>query len=100
MSWRYTIALPPPGAADVTIREMSKQIASDPLVKIELPGASTQFVFEVADSTPVSLILVDIDEAGNRSDPSQPFTFMSDADDIPPPQPGSMSITNREEIPD
>ncbi len=92
-------ALPTPGASDVAQRELTVTVnGGDPPLVQTMQGAvlvSDEMVFTDADE--LSVTLVDIDEHGNRSQPSAAFSY-SVVDDVPPPQPGDLGVSAKRQI--
>lgn len=88
-----------PGAADVSTREMTITINSvDPPTVKTMAGSTLiteEFVFNDGDQ--LSVTLIDIDAHGNRSVPSAAFVYTV-VDDIPPPQPGPISVAAKRQI--
>jgi len=99
MALQYTIGLPGPKAQDVNVREMSLTKDGGTPEVTNLAADATEFKFIVQPGVQCSLVLVDIDKAGNRSEPSDPLSFTA-TDNIPPGKPGELSVTNVEEVPD
>jgi hypothetical protein len=94
----FSITLPPPGANDVVSRQLTiaRDDTTDEPTVITLPGDAT----ESADMTgeqglTVLAQLIDIDDAGNQSAPSN-ATFVL-ADTIAPPAPGALGIAVKAE---
>lgn len=88
----YDVTLPTPGAADVVGREFSVKVGEGEAVITPLDGTATLVSGIKAERDAiVTLTLVDIDDAGNRSE-ARVLTFTS-ADTIAPPQPGEMSVS-------
>lgn len=86
----FSVLLPTPGATDVVKRELSVTIGEEPTQTKELTTETEVTGFSGADNAQVSLSLVDIDDAGNRS-PERSQTFVL-VDSLAPPQPGEMGI--------
>jgi len=95
---KYTINLPPAGASDVGQREVTTTVNSDPPKTTALPETATTYVDTFQNGDNVSIVLVDVDKAGNRSQPSDPLGFTA-TDTFPPPKPGELAIGNVEEVP-
>jgi len=87
----FRIVLPPPGASDVTARELAYQIGDGEQVIETLEASATELAgLSGNDNDQVVVSLTDIDDAGNRSEPrEQTFTL---TDTIAPPQPGEMGL--------
>jgi len=98
MALKYTIQLPPPGASDVVSREVTATVNADPPKTTALPGSALEVVELFQHGDNVSIVLVDVDGAGNRSQPSDPLGFTA-ADTFPPPKPGELAIGNVEQVP-
>jgi len=93
----FVLNLPPMGASDVVSRELTVKVGeSDPVVS-QLPGSAiTSESMSGADNAPVVGQLVDIDDAGNRSE-AREFSFVL-LDTLAPPIPGEISIMVTGEI--
>lgn len=87
----YTLQLPPAGAPDVVTRELSVFVNGGETPRDVLP-ASDGMELSFHDNDIVTLVLVDIDDAGNRSEPSPALNFTA-ADTIAPPAPGELGVT-------
>jgi len=87
---QFVVQLPPTGAADVIERRFTLE---SPLGKtdITLPGDATLVEgLEAPEATELTLTLVDVDDAGNKSEPRvQTVTLV---DNLAPPQPGEMGV--------
>ncbi len=85
--------LPAVGASDVAKRELTVTVnGGDPPAVTTMNGQpllSDEMVFNVNDV--LSVTLVDIDGAGNRSQPSAALAYTV-TDTVPPPQPGVLSV--------
>ncbi len=96
----YIFALPPVGASDVAKRELTVTVnGGDPPLTRSYDGqpvVSDEFIF--ADHDHVSLTLVDIDGAGNRSSSSAALSF-DVVDDVPPPAPGDLGVKTKRQMP-
>jgi hypothetical protein len=87
----FKLVLPAPSAQDVVTREVTVQIAGQEPTVDTLPGEALEMIgLSGNDGDTVSGSLVDIDDAGNRSE-SRNFDFVL-ADTIAPPQPGEVSL--------
>lgn len=87
----FKLFLPVSGASDVATRVLTVQIADKEPVRFELPGsAGWQDGFEAEVGDIVRGSLVDVDGAGNRSEPSE-FAFEI-TDVIAPPKPGDVQL--------
>lgn len=86
----YKLILPPPGAPDVVTRELAvfKNGGAEPHAILSVVDGQ-EITFDQGDV--VTLRLVDIDDAGNRSEPSPPFDFVA-TDTIAPPAPGAPGV--------
>ena len=86
----FVLTLPERSAKDVVARELT--VSVDGVETVEsLNGDSLESqVYSGLDNAAVAGRLVDIDDAGNRSDPSE-FTFVL-VDTIAPPAPGQVGL--------
>lgn len=98
-SFGLKFQLPPPGASDVTTRELSVTVnGGDPPQIHNLAGSTLvtdEMVFQADDQ--LVLTLVDIDAKGNRSQASAAFS-LTVVDDIAPPQPGELGVAEKRQI--
>lgn len=94
---KFKLVLPAPGAADVVKRELSVKIADADAVLAELAADALEADgYEGQDDDAVEVSLVDIDDAGNRSEARvQTFTL---ADTIAPPVPGEIGLVVTAEV--
>jgi hypothetical protein len=84
----YALSLPPAGAPDVVLRELTVTVngaAREPIAVAD--GHELGF----AQGDAVGLVLVDVDDAGNRSQPSPALEFVA-TDTLPPPPPGDLGV--------
>ena len=92
MALVYTVSAGPAVDADVTGRQLTVMVNGEVISTVELSGSATDLgEFKVEQNSNVSLSLVDIDDAGNRSQPAV-LEFVA-TDTIPPAQPGSFGVT-------
>jgi hypothetical protein len=86
----FVLTLPERSAKDVVARELT--VSVDGVETVEsLNGDSVESqVYSGLDNAAVAGRLVDIDDAGNRSEPSE-FTFVL-VDTIAPPAPGQVGL--------
>ncbi len=92
-------SLPPVGAADVATRELSVTVNGAAPALTPLPGQpllTPEMVFDQDDQ--LLIVLTDVDGAGNRSLPSNPFSYAV-VDDVPPPQPGELGVSAKRQLP-
>lgn len=86
----YGIAPAAPTVSDVTSQELTIVVAgSDPDVRTVAVGGSVEL--SLTDGASVSVTQVDIDDAGNRSEPGPAIDFVAN-DTIPPPAPGQPTV--------
>lgn len=93
----FVLTLPVPGASDVVARELFVSVAGgEPQVQT-LDGAALESseLSGEQDNTVIGT-LVDIDDAGNRSD-ARDFSFVL-VDNLAPPQPGELGIRVTSEV--
>jgi len=93
----YSFTLGPPGAGDVVSRELTTVVDGGAAQKTTLPGSATTYSATFEHGQNVSMNLVDIDGAGNRSPPSPTLSFTA-ADTFPPPAPAIPVISNVEQV--
>lgn len=87
----FHIVLPPKSAADVVARELTVTLAeSEPETVVLAADAASSGTFKGDQGTEVNILLVDIDDAGNRSAASGANFILQDT--VAPPQPGELSI--------
>lgn len=87
----FILNLPEKSAADVVSRELSVSVAgAEAEVMSVAADATSSQEFTAEQGATVSGSLVDIDDAGNRSQPRE-FSFVL-ADTIAPPQPGDVGL--------
>ncbi len=99
---RHTIALPPVTAGDEAKRKVHYSVNGGPDTHLEInPDAAGAFPptftvdFQAGDA--VKMTLSDFDKSGNESPESDPLEFTA-ADTFPPAKPGSLGVTNVEQI--
>lgn len=87
----FILNLPEKSAADVVSRELSVSVAGAEAEVLSVAAdATSSQEFTAEQGATVSGSLVDIDDAGNRSQPRE-FSFVL-ADTIAPPQPGDVGL--------
>lgn len=86
----YQLILPPPGAPDVVKRTLKSTVNGVEQPDVDI--VSDPFEVTFADNDSVTLSIVDTDDAGNVSPPSEPFAFTA-TDTIAPPQPGQVGVS-------
>lgn len=92
MALVYSVTAGPPVDADVTSRELTVVVNGETLSTTSLNGSATDLgEVKVEQDAVVVLSLVDIDDAGNRSQPAT--TQFTATDTIPPAQPGQFGVT-------
>jgi hypothetical protein len=85
------LILPAPGASDVVSRELTVRIGTGEPMVAKLQGDVLVYSgYEGNDGDAVEGQLVDIDDAGNRSE-ARTFSFVL-ADTIAPAQPGEVGL--------
>ena len=89
----YRVSAAAPVDADVVSRLLTLVVNGEDLGTAELPASAAEglSVFSVPQGAEVVLTLVDVDDAGNKSEPAV-LTFTA-TDTIPPQQPGSFGVT-------
>ena len=92
----FTLELPAPGASDVVTRKLSVKVGSADAVSVDLAIGDAVPEFSGNDNDVVEGYLVDVDDAGNGSLPSE-FSYVL-TDTIAPPAPGQVGLkVTREE---
>ena len=88
---KFALVLPAPGAADVVQRELVFAVAGGTPITQNVSGSATEGEeFDGVEGDVVAGSLVDIDDAGNRSEPR---TFeLTLTDTIAPAQPGEVGV--------
>lgn len=96
---KFYLALPAKSAPDVVARELTVALAgNEPVVyTLDADAVATDELVGF-DNDAVVGSLVDIDDAGNRSAPSE-FSFVL-TDTIPPPVPGAVGLVVTDEVAD
>jgi hypothetical protein len=94
--FKYTFGLPAASAPDVAKFVVMVEV-DGAVEQFELAATETTFARSFAPGANVNITLVDVDSAGNASQPSTPLTFTV-TDTVPPPTPGPLSIQNVEEV--
>jgi hypothetical protein len=92
----FEFELPAPGASDVVTRKLTVKVGSADASTVDLAVGAASPEFSGADNDVVEGSLVDVDDAGNSSEPSN-FSFVL-TDTIAPPLPGQVGLkVTREE---
>jgi hypothetical protein len=92
----FDVSLPPKAAPDVAKRLLTVVINGSTEVLELLPDASVYTGLQGPQDASVSLSLVDLDDAGNSSPPSELAFVLLDT--VPPPQPGMLGVSVTAEI--
>ena len=88
----YSVSAGPVVDADVVKRVLTATVNGEARDPSDFPADTTGFgEVGFADNDSVVLSLVDVDDAGNSSEPAV-FEFVA-TDTIPPAQPGSFGVT-------
>ena len=88
----YSIAAGPPVDADVVARELTVLVNGSQVAQQTLTGSATDLgEVRAVHGDAVVLLLVDIDDAGNRSEAAR--VEFAAADTIPPARPGEFGVT-------
>lgn len=97
--FRYEVELPQldPGS-DVSERKIRAHVeGGDTLVAPTAADATTGWTEWLDEGVTVALDLVDVDDAGNESAPSDPTGPFVVVDEVAPAQPGSLTIRGSEQ---
>jgi hypothetical protein len=88
----YTVTAALPVDADVVSRLLTITVNGEDMGTAEVPVDSTELsVFSAPQDADVTLTLVDVDDAGNKSEPAV-YSFVA-ADTLAPAQPGGLGVT-------
>lgn len=88
----YSVAAGPPVDADVVARELTVLVNGTQVSQTTLTGSATDLgEVRAGQGDAVVLLLVDIDDAGNRSDAAR-VEFTAN-DTLPPARPGEFGVT-------
>ncbi len=88
----FNLTFPPPGASDVVKRNLFIRIGTNDPESIDYPADATESKeFQGYEGWTVAGTLVDVDDAGNQSQPRE-FNFNL-ADTIAPPKPGELGLS-------
>ena len=96
--YKYTFMLPLPGATDVVNREMHVDI-NGVMDMVEIDPSVTEHSIDLEEDSNVSIYMIDIDDAGNRSAKGETFSFVV-VDMVPPDAPGAVTIKDVVEVQD
>lgn len=96
---KFVLVLPPAGAHDVVNREVSIQVGDKAPSTFDIPVSDNETKpFEGKEGDEIKGSLIDVDDAGNRSEPRD-FGFIL-RDTLAPPKPGELGLRVTEESPD
>jgi len=88
----YSVVAASPSAPDVVSRELVVAVNGEVKPVVYFAGATTDLgTVDAPQNSEVSLTLVDVDDAGNRSEPTS-LVFVA-LDTLPPSAPGSIGVT-------
>jgi hypothetical protein len=88
----YTVTAALPVDADVVSRMLTIVVNGEDMGTVDVPVDSTELsVFSAPQDAEVTLTLVDVDDAGNKSEPAV-YSFVA-TDTIAPAQPGGLGVT-------
>ena len=89
----YSVSAAAPVDGDVVSRLLTLVVNGEDQGTAELPASAAEglSVFSVPQDAEVVLTLVDVDDAGNKSEPAV-LTFTA-TDTVPPQQPGALGVT-------
>lgn len=94
---KFVLVLPEKSASDVVSRKVSIQVGTGEVLSVDLEGDVLETAeFTGNDNDPVTGSLVDVDDAGNNSEPRD-FNFVL-VDTIPPPLPGEVGLRVTAEV--
>lgn len=93
---KFVLMLPPKGVSDVVQRQLAVKVGSNDLGTVVLEGDIIESnEMQGDDNDVVEGSLIDVDDAGNPSEP-RTFSFVL-TDTLAPPQPGELGIRVTEE---
>lgn len=88
----YRVSAPAPVSGDVVTRLLTVSVNGAEGETNSFPGTATEFAtFSVPQNAEVVVTLVDVDDAGNKSEAST-YSFVA-VDTIPPAAPGAIGVT-------
>lgn len=88
----YTVTAALPVDADVVSRLLTITVNGEDMGTVDVPVDATELsVFSAPQDADVTLTLVDVDDAGNKSEPAV-YSFVA-TDTIAPAQPGGLGVT-------
>jgi hypothetical protein len=88
----YAISAAPPVDSDVVERQLTIDVGSETPKVVTFPSGATNLgEVQAEQGATVTLSLVDLDDAGNSSEPAV-VEFVA-TDTIPPAQPGQFGVT-------
>lgn len=88
----YTVTAALPVDADVVSRMLTITVNGEDMGTVDVPVDATELsVFSAPQDADVTLTLVDVDDAGNKSAPAV-YSFVA-TDTIAPAQPGGLGVT-------
>lgn len=88
----YRVSAPAPVDADVVSRVLTVAVNGEQRDETTYEGTTTDLgTVDVPQDAEVVLSLVDVDDAGNRSEPAV-LAFVA-VDTVPPAQPGALGVT-------
>lgn len=88
----YRVSAPAPVDADVVARLLSVSVNGNDRGTESYDGKTTDFgTVDVPQDAEIIVSLVDVDDAGNRSEPAV-LSFVA-VDTVPPAQPGALGVT-------
>lgn len=96
MSLKYTLSLPPLGAADVVERVIHTSVNGSETAPETVPASQTGFTRTFNDNDEVEIWVNDKDDAGNLS-PNGAILSFTAIDTIPPNPPAAPSIVSIDE---
>jgi len=88
----YAVSAAPAVESDVVVRELSVIINGVEQAVVSFPGYTLDLgEVDVPQDADVVLRLVDVDDAGNRSDPAE--MYFTAVDTLPPSVPGGLNVS-------
>lgn len=99
MADKWELVFVPGTSSSTDVVEHELKITADSIGEVTqvVPADSLSNPVILLENEVVTVVQVDIDNAGNRSEPSDTLTIVI-TDDIPPVKPGSLAVASKKEV--
>ena len=99
MADKWELVFTPGTSASTDVVEHELKITAESIGEVTqvVPVGALSNPVVLVENEIVTVLQVDIDNAGNRSEPSDLLTVVV-TDDIPPAKPGSLSVASKKEV--